>query len=792
MIKRKFKIGDSNFRDLVERRQDGEFKNHFVDKTLFIQQVLENQGKVLLITRPRRFGKSTNLNMLKYFFSTDLAAATKDLFRGLKIEQAKLEEGQACMDYQGQYPVISLSFKDLKQENMEDFQIRFKYVIKRLYGDFSYLRESNILSEADKQITQSFIDHKADWGEYEGALQGLIDFLYQHHGSRKVIVLIDEYDVPFQNALHLRDYAKTAEERSQGEKYLENLRKFFGIFLGAALKDNDQLEKCVMTGIVRLAGAGIFSDLNNLDVFTVLDAPFRDSFGFTEAELINLLTECDKKNELEEYRRWYNGYQFSGQTIYNPWSVIKALSADKFAAYWLGTSNNDLIRSMLCNPKSPEDARKINSTVAELVAGFEVEKQIDAQLIFDNRTQSLEHLWILLISAGYLHVVKFTRNPQDGSLLCTLAIPNIEVKSLYSTVFLDWLREKGQLQNSSAMIEHLLKGEAEQFCQALQKIFLNVVSSRDAPHSKNEEDSTRYEAFYHGFMVALLALSQGKNQQEAMLKSNRESGHGFYDLVLEPKDNSGSYSKGVIFEFKRAESEQKLKEEAKTALNQIKKKKYIADMANRGVGEIVCIGMAFYQKKLQWKIEFYNREKGIYLPAQASASPSSKIGATTAVVKSSGKTTSSTDLRVDSPLPVNLTTSASRAPAKGKQIPTAGEPSSLTSQRQVEGSRSTNPPTLDMSARKKEKQTVADPSKSELNDDDDFEEDPPRKETSKKIQPGKTARQKSPPTLFMPLQTGKKRKDAENPKPEGEAELNEDDIFETPSPRKKTKRGGFS
>jgi len=593
--------------------------------------------------------------------------------------------------------------------------------------------------------------------DYARALLLLISYLYNHHNS-KVMVLIDEYDIPFQNALHLRDYAKTQGAKNEGGQLVEDLRKFFGVFLGSALKDNDKLEKCFMTGVVRIAGAGVFSDLNNLDVWTILDEPFSDSFGFTETDLSDLLEQVGKKEQLAEYSKWYNGYQFGRQIIYNPWSVIKALDRNKFAAYWLETSNNELIHSMLLNPKTQQEAQEINSTIAQLITKTEVKTTLQSGLIFDSRTQSLEHLWILLLSAGYLKVSHIEQIPDSDSLICTIAIPNIEIENIYKTIFRDWLQQNADVIASSPLIEHLLKGEAEQFCKELKHIFQKVLSSRDAPQSKDENESSRYEAFYHGFMVGLLALSLEKNHHKVLLKSNRESGSGYYDLVLEPKKSDDKiYNKVVIFEFKRAQDIQSLKNEAQIALKQIKDKKYPTDMEEHGIREVVCIGMAFYQRSLQDKYELYDCQQKKYLQIPTVTSSSLKMGESSSSRRlehsfSSFKKAPAVSLPqpIQSPLSstaVSESTSTkkpftstylqkSEAPAS-----TAKSSFSLSDSHHQQGkdSQPQSPDTLDMPPRKKTKkedEKIKLSDTNSANSDDDFQT-PPQKKDKKKMKGGK-------------------------------------------------------
>jgi len=700
MVQRQFKIGSSNFSDLVARDAKNNFKYYFVDKTFFIQQFLQNQNEVLLIPRPRRFGKSTNLDMLKYFFSIDNAKDNRQLFTGLQIENAKLLNGEDCMAYQGRYPVIHLSFKDLKQDNFSSLLAMLKTVISKLYKQFPYLLQSEKLLPEEKLRVQQFIAETATDDVYQKALLLLISYLYTHH-NQKVMVLIDEYDVPFQNAIHLRDYGKSSKA---GEQLVEDLRKFFGVFLGGALKDNKELEKCLMTGVVRIAGAGVFSDLNNKRVYTILNTPFDDGFGFTEMELTDLLQQAGKIDELGSFRAWYNGYQFGGKIIYNPWSVMCCLESGEFISHWLETSNNNLIYSMLLHPKTTQDSKEINSVLAGLISGQNVQKIIDTSLVFDSRVQETEHLWIVLLSAGYLSGTQHVAN-RAGKTQIKLKIPNNEVQAIYEQVFVDWLKNKHAITADSPLIEYLLKGEAEQFCKELKNIFQKVLSSRDAPQTKDEDESSRYEAFYHGFMVGLLALSLEKNHHKVLLKSNRESGSGYYDLVLEPKDSDDKiYNKGVIFEFKRAQDSKNLRIEAQSALKQIKDKKYPSEMEERGIREVVCIGMAFYQGNLQEKYELYNCQQKTYLPITAVAASS------------------------------KLLTSTYSHPPKATAPIAKKRSLSESLQQQSEDVRSKSPDTLEMLPRKKAKKTGDEEIKPSdaayTNSDDDFE--PPLKKKGKK------------------------------------------------------------
>lgn len=618
---RKFPIGTSSFAELVSRKEDA-YVNYFVDKTLFIQQLIESSGKVLLFPRFRRCGKSMNLDMLRCFFDVREKEINRKLFEGLKIERARLSGNEPCMNYQGQYPVIFLDFKKLSQSNYKEMYEQFKMLLSDVYGQHRYLIASPKIEKYQKEMIQAVIERKADDATYKNALNHLMEYMHHHHDNKKVIILIDEYDVPFQRAIHQGLYGKEDVDK----EYLKGIKDLFSIFLGDALKGNDKyLEKCVMTGIVRIAGAGIFSQLNNLDVWTIFDKKFSDCFGFTEEELVHLLEETSNREKLAQFREWYNGYRFGNSIIYNPWSVIKCLDRNKFDTYWLDTSNNDLVREKILNCRNTQEAHEINETIGLLLAGSEVKKIINESLIFDSRTETVEHLWILLLSTGYLKVNNIVPTGA-GIITCTIAIPNIEVKSIYEQIFKDWLAREG-IKEDSPLITHLLKGNAKEFCEELEKFFKHTVSVRDIferkkqrKASKEEKEDEDYEAYYHGFMVGILGLSIYGAKHKVLLTSNRESGHGYYDLQLEPKNPADPiYNKAIIFEFKRCLEEKDLEKEAKVAFKQIKEKEYETNLHERGVKTIVLIAVAFHRKKLKHKHEEVSTDKLNYKKVQLSS-----------------------------------------------------------------------------------------------------------------------------------------------------------------------------
>ena len=455
------------------------------------------------------------------------------------------------------------------------------------------------LKKIEKITLEKIIYKNAGDSEYKFALKNLMNYLHRHFGER-VFVLIDEYDTPFQQAIHqkLIKPKLNLEVSEKNSDYLDALKTLMGTFLGDGLKDNEDLETCVMTGIIRIAGAGIFSQLNNVDVWTILDEPFSEYFGLTQEELDQLLIETGRTAESKTFADWYNGYEFGGKIIYNPLSVIKCLDRDEFGSYWLNTSNNILIHDSLLQPRESGDRLEINEAVATWISGKAIEKTIDKDLTFDNHINSLEHLWILLISSGYLKTTshKLASNKID----CFLQIPNQEVLCLYRDIFTAWLSDLGVSERSS-LIQHLLMGKAESFCNEFRALFKESLSVRDtSKRSFATQGDEKYEAFYHGFMVGILGLSMRKTH--AVLDSNREAGYGYYDLMLAPRDpHDVHYNKAVIFELKRAGEEENLVNVAEKALNQIIAYEYYTNIVARGVKEVVFIGVAFRGKQIEFR-----------------------------------------------------------------------------------------------------------------------------------------------------------------------------------------------
>jgi hypothetical protein len=573
-----FPIGFDNFAELVQKHKDNSWHHYFADKSLLIRDILNSDAKVLLFTRPRRFGKTMNMSMLKYFFDVREAAQNKNLFTDLKIAGATIEKEnqiEQCMNYQGKYPVIFLTFKSVKASIFDASYGQIKYLISALYSEHRYLSESDRLKPEERKIYGQILNQEATDANYNNAIRELTKYLHQYY-NQKVIVLIDEYDTPFQAALY--------------HKYYQQLRDVMEILIGEVLKnEKGYIEKAVLTGILRISGAGIFSGANNVLAKTVLDYDFSEHFGFTESEISQLLSEMNRTDKLEELRNWYNGYQFGDTIIYNPWSTILCIAEHfDFSAHWVNTGNDKLIKELLL--KSPAN---IHQDIAILVSNQPIEVTICKDLRFDDDLQPDEHLWTLLLSAGYLKSIKTILI--GSKALCTIEIPNREVSYVYIDIFAGWLKQRLTDAGQSSLIEYLLTGQAEEFGEGLKRFYLQTVSMHDV-----RDDYI--EAFYHGFMVGIVGLSRIRHA--VYVYSNRESGLGRYDLVLEPRNlQHPKYNVGVILEFKRTTKVETLVAEAKKGLDQIKNLRYVAELQMRGIHKIIIMGIAFCGKEISYAFE---------------------------------------------------------------------------------------------------------------------------------------------------------------------------------------------
>jgi hypothetical protein len=577
-MKKTIQIGTSDFKELIEGN------NYFVDKSLLIKEFIENGAKIILTPRPRRFGKTLNLSMLRYFFDIRTKEETKDLFKGLKIENEK-----EIMKLQGEYPVIFITFKNVKYFIYEDFEDGLVFLLSNLYKEHEYLLESDKLSKIDKQDCIDMMERKASTAALCNGISSLAGYMNKHYG-KKVMLFIDEYDVPIQegyinegNPTHIRSLGafekpNTRFGLSQHEEMIALIRNL----LTSALKDNSYVEKSLITGILRVAKESIFSGLNNLQVNTILGFKFNDKFGFTEEELKELLKYYDLENKNREVRQWYNGYIFGGEVIYNPWSVLNYIDNNKvgFMPYWINSSSNDLIKRLLLKGDN-----KIKIELEELIEGKSINKVVDDNIVMSEVEDSNENIWSFLTLSGYLKAVK-TENI-EGILNCELEIPNKEVHIFYRNLIEKWFKETLNNQKYNTMLEALITKDLEVF----EEIFTDFVMKNMSYFDVSGEEP---EKVYHAFVLGMIVSLADKYE----VKSNKESGYGRYDVMLIPRNVS---KPGIIIEFKRIKESisKTIDEGVKEALNQIEEKRYEIELQDRGVSDILKLAIVFKGKRVK-------------------------------------------------------------------------------------------------------------------------------------------------------------------------------------------------
>lgn len=555
-MKKDIQVGTSDFREIIKENY------YFVDKSLLIKEFLENSAKVILTPRPRRFGKTLNMSMLKYFFDIENKDENKDLFKGLEIGNE-----EEIMKMQGAYPVIFLTFKNEKHLSFENLQDGIKSVMYNIYMDHYYLLESEKLSQFDKERFKEILDRKGSIVEFSEALSNLMRYLNKHY-NKKVIVLIDEYDVPIQES-YLRGYYEEA---------IVLIRNI----LTAALKDNVYLEKSLVTGILRVAKESIFSGLNNIEVDSILGINFNDKFGFTEEQVINLLEYYNLSEKIDEVKKWYNGYIFGGKIIYNPWSVLNYIknNAMGFMPYWINSSSNDLIKRLLSNGN--EDTKK---NLEELIKGNSIKKIVDDHVVMKDVEDDEENLWGFLTLSGYLKSVN--KELIRGKFNCELKIPNEEVSIFYENLIEKWFKESLTSKKYAIMLNALVTGDVETFGGFFKNFVLNNISYFDV---SGEEPEKVYHAFVLGMIVSL--------SDKYEVKSNKESGYGRYDVMLIPKDTS---KLGIIMEFKKIDDfmSKSIEKGIEEALNQIEENKYEAELKERNISNILKLAIVFKGKKIE-------------------------------------------------------------------------------------------------------------------------------------------------------------------------------------------------
>jgi predicted AAA-ATPase/PD-(D/E)XK nuclease superfamily protein len=547
-------IGITNFKKLIE----GNY--HYVDKSLLIKELLDKKHEVTLLPRPRRFGKTLNLSMLNYFFSVTEQA--KHLFTNTAIAQH-----QDTMAHQGKYPIIFITFKDIKVSNWSDAYEKIQGIIK---SEYDRLQEIliGIMTNAEKIDYDAIIAGIASKDTFEKSLHTLSALVYRHY-QKKVIILIDEYDAPI-HAAFTHGYYK---------EMVELIRNLFS----AALKDNNNLEMGVLTGILRTAKEGIFSGLNNLNVCTILQQDFSDKFGFTQPEVDALLKSYNLANKSDEIKQWYNGYQFASTTIYNPWSLLTCVDRKgEVDSYWANTSDNALIKRILLHAPI-----HMQTQFEQLLRDREIDEVIEEAFVLPSVDADEIMLWSLLVFSGYL-TVTHQRLVQE-EIRCGLAIPNREVRGIFKKFLKEALKAPFKLASVALLQEALAQGDGKLFEKILQEYFLNSTSMFDLT---TEEPEKSYHLFVLGILVTLQDLYE--------VDSNRESGYGRYDVMLIPKDVT---KRGIIIEFKRVFDEEDLETAAEHALEQIRTKQYVQNLKRRGIQTITTWGIAFLGKKVLLKQE---------------------------------------------------------------------------------------------------------------------------------------------------------------------------------------------
>ena len=538
MGKQSIPIGIENFEDIIKDNY------YYVDKSMLIEDILVNRAAVTLFTRPRRFGKTLNMSMIKYFFDIRNKDENRKLFEGLKIF------GSEYMKEQGKYPVIFVSLKDLRGDTWEDTFENLKSFISDLYAEFEDMRE--IMNKRDK-IKFDKIFYEEEKGDYETALKLLSNYIYKYYG-KKVIILIDEYDAPIINAFD--------------KGYYNEAINFFQVFYSSALKTNDSLKYGILTGITRIIKEGIFSGLNNLKVDTILNKKYSEYFGLLENEVIKMLDYFEMKYKIEEVKEWYNGYIFGDKRVYNPWSIINYVDNGEIKAYWANVSGNTLLENML--DQAGED---VYTDLKRFTDGESIEKYISDGTTIKSLLSNDDEIWQLFLYSGYLTKAKEQIEIDETSEytnIYNLKIPNKEIRKYFGNMFLN--RFFGTELKTSILIKALESGDIKKFEKTLGEIMVNMLSHFDL--------DSEMEKIYQVFMIGLVGFLMGKYE----IISNNESGYGRYDLAMIPiKSNEKAY----LMEFKISKTEKGMTLKAEEALKQIDEKKYDTRLKARGIKKIL-------------------------------------------------------------------------------------------------------------------------------------------------------------------------------------------------------------
>ena len=556
MVSNGIGIGESDFKSL-------RLKNYYyIDKTMYIKDIIDNSSKVVLVTRPRRFGKTLNMSMLKYYFDCR-QKDNRELFNGLKI----LEQEEKYTSKLGAYPVIYMTLKDVTETTYEKMLLDMKTAVLGVYRECRYLLKSDKIYDDEKQLIEDILWCREDEVSLKNAIKELTRMLYEHY-EKPVILLLDEYDVPLQNA-----YV---------EGFYDEAVKFFKTFYGVTFKDNPYLEKTVITGVSRVAKESIFSGANNFDVYTVLDNEFADDFGITEEEMEKVIEDFEVQDDKEEIKRWYDGYKIGNvEGIYNPWSIINYLNKKELMPYWVNTSSNDLIKLILKNSET------VKEKIERLLKDEAIEVKIDLETVIVGIENNEDNIWGLMLGTGYLKVEE-TVDVSEG--IYKVKLPNYEIKLLFSQIIDDWFRNKVIGNDLKSILKDLVTLNLSEYEKKFRILVKEMFSYMDVGENTAEN-------FYHAFVLGMLVGLK----DSYYVNSNRESGIGRYDIMLEPKDKNGN---SFIMEFKVMEDmeEKTIDETIENAKKQIEEKGYEQNLKERGFKNITKMVYAFKGKEVKMEV----------------------------------------------------------------------------------------------------------------------------------------------------------------------------------------------
>ncbi len=543
-------IGVDNFEKLITRNY------YYVDKTLLIKNLLDNKADVNLFTRPRRFGKTLNMSMLQYFFEN----SEKDnsyLFEDLNI----MDAGENYTCHMGKYPVINLSLKSAKQPSFELAYISIKRRIAEEFERHEYILKDQRLSNKKERYLK-ILKEEGDEGDYIDSIYYLSECLEKYH-EKKVIILIDEYDVPLENAFF--------------EGFYDRMIKFIRSLFESALKTNSALEFAVITGCLRISRESIFTGLNNLEIISILNEYYDEYFGFTEEEVSKILEDYGLSEKEQLTKDWYNGYIFGQAQVYNPWSVVKFVkdlykNINVFpTSYWANTSSNSIVKSLIERADT-----KTKQEIEVLIEGKTIDKPVHEDITYDEIYDSMDNLWNFMFFTGYLKKVN-ERIDETNQKYLELEIPNEEVKYIFRTKILKWFEDKIKLKDLTVLYNSIFEKDVETFQKELNKLLKETISFNDA-----------YENFYHGFVVGVLA-----NMHDHIVKSNRETGNGRCDIYIK---SPSIFDPAVIIELKVCNNPKEIFKKSDEALEQIKEKKYDLELKEEGYENIIKYGISFYRK----------------------------------------------------------------------------------------------------------------------------------------------------------------------------------------------------